>query len=197
MFKRLCLFLLGFIILNFGTSCIIVASIGVSPWDTVFIGVHYLTGLSIGTCVFIIQMILVFIVSWIRKKPPEWLAVIAIFVSSVALDLWLIYVFKDFQVEHFAMSLLFCVFGVLFQGLGIAIYLKSKFPKSQLDAIMLAFTERFDWSLKLSRTFCEGSAFLIGIAIGGPFGIGTILAIFLIGPFIQFFTNVFNKGMNQ
>lgn len=183
--KRIILFIVGFFILNFGTALIIISNIGASPWDTVFVGLHMQMGFSVGTAVFVVQMILMFLISLIEREKPEWLAIIAILTSSLTLDFWLL-VLSGFKPEGFILSMFFTTLGVMLQALGIVTYLKANLPKSQLDAIMLTVSKKLNWSLRLSRTVCESTAFLIGILLGGPFGIGTFIAILLLGPFIQF-----------
>jgi uncharacterized membrane protein YczE len=53
---------------------------------------------------------------------------------------------------------------------------------------------RFGWSVRRARTAVEVVALLVGFALGGTVGIGTVVFAFGIGPIVQVFLRVFDRG---
>lgn len=187
MLRRTFIFLTGIMILGFGVAMVIASDLGATAWDTVFVGLNRHLGLTIGTCVFIVQSVLMFVNALLLHRRPEWLSVINILATSAAIDLWLELLFADVHLNNAAVQAVFLLAGLACISGGIALYLKSDFPKSQVDGLMLALHHRFRLSLQRSRTIVEGIAVILGLALGGPVGIGTLVAIVALGPLIQFF----------
>ena len=48
-----------------------------------------------------------------------------------------------------------------------------------------------------ATTFIEGGALLVGLLLGGPIGIGTIVVCLLMGPLIEFFLTMLNGTWGQ
>ena len=61
-----------------------------------------------------------------------------------------------------------------------------------IDTFMLAIHKRFGLSVKNSTIIIEGGALLVGLLLGGPIGIGTIVVCLLMGPLIEFFLTILN-----
>lgn len=172
---------------------VIAADLGATAWDTVFVGLNEHLGLTVGTCVFIVQFTLMFVNALLARRRPEWLAVINIVVTSASIDFWLELLFADVQPGSLAVQLAFLVFGLMCIGAGISFYLKADFPKSQVDGLMLVLHERFKLSLMWARTSIELFAMVVGLALGGPVGVGTFIAMVALGPLIQFFSRIFKR----
>lgn len=191
--KRTFIFLFGILIFTLGVSIIILSDLGAGAWDTVFVGLYWHLGFTVGTWLFVVLMILMFINAFIVKKSPDWFAFITIFTSSFAVDFWLVIVLTQIEPGHLITRILFLSIGIILLALGIVIYIKSGFPRNPIDGLMLALHKRFKWSLQKSRTIGEICAVLIGFALQGPVGIGTLIIAIFVGPLIQRFDKIFNQ----
>ncbi|TLS51098.1 membrane protein [Paenibacillus antri] len=191
---RTLFFLFGIFCMAFGIALIIKAGLGASAWDTLFVALSQTTGLTVGTCVFIVQGVLLFLNAALVRRPPEWLSLGTVFVNSVAIDVSLL-VF----LEHFAPSGLVSYvslgIGIACMAAGVAVYVPSGFPKSQIDGLMLALHARFRLGLGASRIAGEVAALGIALLLGGLIGIGTLVATMLVGPLIQAFMPFGKKAL--
>jgi uncharacterized membrane protein YczE len=57
---------------------------------------------------------------------------------------------------------------------------------------MLALNRTFRWSLRRARSSIEVPLVLLGWALGGPAGVGTLVYAVLIGPSVQWGFKLFN-----
>lgn len=100
---------------------------------------------------------------------------------STNLVLWLLP-----QPTTVATQFAFMAVGVLAIGLGSAMYLTSNMGPGPRDGIMTGLHQRFGWRIRTVRTVLELSVLVLGYALGGTVGIGTVLYAIVIGQIIEF-----------
>ncbi|MFB5661066.1 YitT family protein [Alteribacillus sp. HJP-4] len=194
--KRIFIYLAGLAITALGIALIVHSSIGAGPWDAVAVGLKNHFGLTIGIWSIIAQAFLVTVTSLIEKARPQLESIIVIIVRSWFLDFWYYFVLSDIlfaysletQIATFAA-------GLAAVGAGIGIYIEAKFPKSPVDALMIAVSTRYDWSIRSSRLLIEWSGVAVGFLLGGPVGIGTIVIALSLGRIIQMSNTQVKKVM--
>lgn len=81
--------------------------------------------------------------------------------------------------------------GALLLGFATALYIKTGFGAGPRDAFMLALTRRTNIRVGVIRWAMEVAVVVIGILLGGSFGIGTLVFAVLIGPSVDLFFNLF------
>jgi len=77
------------------------------------------------------------------------------------------------------------IMGVIAVGVGIGIYVEAQLPKTPIDGLMMAISNRFSWSLSISRISIEASGAISGFLLGGPVGLGTLVTALFLGKIIQ------------
>jgi uncharacterized membrane protein YczE len=70
-------------------------------------------------------------------------------------------------------------------SIGSGFYLTARLGPGPRDGLMTGLHFRTGRSLRLIRALIEGSALLVGFALGGRVGIGTVAFALLIGPGVQ------------
>jgi uncharacterized membrane protein YczE len=75
--------------------------------------------------------------------------------------------------------------GLVFFGAGSAFYIGAALGAGPRDSLMLVVSARTGKRIGIVRASIEITALLIGIALGGTFGVGTIAFAVLIGPVIE------------
>ena len=75
--------------------------------------------------------------------------------------------------------------GVVLCGLASALYIGAQFGRGPRDGLMTGLSRRTGLSLRLVRTGLEVSVVVIGLALGGVAGLGTVLYALAIGPLTQ------------
>jgi uncharacterized protein len=198
--ERIVFFFAGLLILTLGVALIIKAGLGASSWDALAVGESTIFGITVGTCVFINGIILIFINAFLLKKRPEVLAALSIFIIGLLIDFWLLIGLKNYAPVNLGVQSATLAAGIIALGVGIAVYLQAKFPSSPMDTIMVAISERFGLSLRSSRLISEGLALALAVAFGGAVGVGTVIVTLSLGFIVQFFFPIFEKllrGWNE
>lgn len=77
------------------------------------------------------------------------------------------------------------ILGMAIIALGTGMYIGAKLGPGPRDGLMTGSVRKFKKPVWLVRTVIEGSATLVGIAFGGPVGLGTLLFVLGIGPMVQ------------
>ena len=75
--------------------------------------------------------------------------------------------------------------GPLLLGIGTGIYLSARLGSGAIESFMLYLVEKIKISIKVSRMLLDGFFVISGIALGGTWGIGSVLGIALIGPIAE------------
>lgn len=195
--ERLAFFTLGLLVLTLGVALIIKSNLGASAWDALAVGESRMFGLTIGTCVFINGIVLIFINAFLLKKRPEILAAATIFVIGMLIDFWLLVVLKDFSPQAVFLQYTALISGILTMGIGVAIYLQAKFPSSPMDTLMVAIHTRFNLNLRTSRIISETFALLLAFLFKGAIGVGTIIVTASLGFVVQYFYPMFAQMLKR
>lgn len=101
--------------------------------------------------------------------------------------------------EGIIIRVVFSILGLFFLSSGVALYTEAKEGVAPYDAFPIILTDagKGRWSYRLSRVILDVSFSVIGALLGATFGINTILTAFFLGPFIQFFRDIFRKDLEK
>ncbi|MFS0820244.1 YczE/YyaS/YitT family protein [Bacillus sp. 1P02SD] len=196
MSKRIVIYLGGLALTALGIAIIILSFIGAGPWDTVAVGLNIHLGLTIGTWSIITQVIFTGITWIIEKTRLRIESVIPILIRSVFLDIWFYFVLRnaDFS-SSWELQWGSFVAGLIFAGVGIGIYMEANLPKTPIDGMMVAISNRFGWSFNIVRMGIESTGAVFGFILGGPVGLGTLVIALLLGKIIQVVNNRMKRIM--
>ncbi|MGM7703161.1 YczE/YyaS/YitT family protein [Pseudalkalibacillus sp. Hm43] len=184
---RLISFILGLSLISFGVSLTIKAELGTGAWDALNVGLSKTIGLTVGSWVFIVGIVLIVLNAILMKSRPDFLAVITIFLAGLFIDGWLLVVLDTFQANGLWEQIVVFVVGVIVLSFGIAVYLQANFPLIPIDKLMLAIQDRLGVSMGTAKTIGELSALVAAFLFSGPIGLGTLIVTFTIGPLVQLF----------
>ncbi|MBP1046286.1 YitT family protein [Enterococcus sp. BWM-S5] len=84
-------------------------------------------------------------------------------------------------------NLLFSFLGFVLMALGTAIYLSGNLGSGPLEGMMLSVCGILHLSLKTGRIILDFSIVAVGVLLGSRVGLGTLFAVFLLGPMIELF----------
>lgn len=196
-FYRVLFFIIGLTVLSFGISMTIKAGLGTGAWDALNVGLSETVGLTPGSWVVIVGVILIFVNAALVKRRPDFAAVITLLITGVLIDFWILRVFDELVVTGYVKQSVIFLLGMVTLSLGLAIYLQAKLPLIPIDNFMMALRERFGLNLMVAKTLGEVIALSAAFIFKGPIGIGTLVVTFAIGPLIQFFFPFFEKLLNK
>jgi uncharacterized membrane protein YczE len=164
-----------------GEACLVHSRLGNSPWTVLAEGVSKHTPLAIGTATIAISALVM--LAWIplRQRPGIGTLANAVLIG-VAIDVMLPLLPGP---GGLVARYVFVVVGIAFVGLGSGLYLTARLGPGPRDGLMTGLHFRTGRSLRLIRTLIEGSALVVGFALGGRVGVGTLAFALLVGPAVQ------------
>lgn len=177
-------FVFGLIILALGAALTIEGKLlGVGPWDVFHYGMFLKLGLTIGTWSIIIGFLLLTASSIATKKLPKIGAFLNMLLLGLFIDffLWLLP-----GIDSLTGALLFFVLGVILMGYGVGLYVSADLGSGPRDSIMLLIVDKTGWSLQWVRNGMEVLVLILGWALGGPVGVGSVMIAFFLGPIVGF-----------
>ncbi len=184
LWPRLGRLMLGLVLFGVGLALMVIADLGLSPWDVFHQGVSTRTGIPIGTVVIITGLLL--LITWIPLKEKIGIGTIA---NAVVIGLVLdaaLFLFPD-RIDLLAARWAAMLVGVLIVAVGSGFYIGAGLGPGPRDGLMTGITRRTGFPLGLVRAVLEIGVLIVGWALGGTVGIGTLVFAFGIGPLVQFF----------
>lgn len=168
----------GLVVFGLGEALLVTAGVGVSPWTMFAEGVTNVTGLSLGLATFVISAIV--LVLWIPLKQTPGMGTI---LNAIIIALVLEYVLPFLPTfETYVANAVLALVGVLVTGFGGAIYLVANLGPGPRDGLMTGLQSVTHQPIALVRMFLELTVVVIGWALGGTLGLGTIFFALGIGP---------------
>ena len=165
------------------------AGLGLGPWEALHQGLANRLGLQIGT-VSILLGIPILALWWPLGERPGIGTVLNVVLIGTATDLGIAVIPTA---EAVPTQLVMMFGGVLVIGLGSAIYLSADLGPGPRDGLMTGLHHRFGWSIRRARTAVELSVLVVGWALGGTIGLGTVVFALGIGPVIQAFLRIVDR----
>jgi uncharacterized protein len=177
-------FLAGLALCVTGVWTSLRAGLGVSSWDVLHAGVAGRTGLSFGTVVAAVGL-LVLAVSAVLGVRPRLGTFVNVAVNAVGLDALLGTSWLDgLPTAPPAVRVLALAAAVVLVGGGGAVYIGAGFGTGPRDSLMVA-CHLHGRRIGTSRTAIEVSVLAVGWALGGPVGVGTVVMALALGPTTQ------------
>jgi uncharacterized membrane protein YczE len=176
--RRFLVMTVGLFVLAVGIVSTVRANIGASPWDVLHIGLTRHIPISFGVAQEVVGLTLLTITCLSIKRWPTFGTFYNIIMVGLFCD-W-IYHFVPAPQGWILRSLEFAI-GLLLCGYGVGIYISSNLGAGPRDWLMLLLHEKTGLRVRWVRTILEVSVVVIGILLGGPFSVGTILFSLLVG----------------
>lgn len=175
----------GLVLFGVGLWLGLMAELGVSPWDVLTGGLSDLLGTPFGrTAIGIsVAVLLLGLAVGVRPGPGTLLNVVVIgAVVDLLLATPLLTGLGDGSV---LLRLGATLLGIGCVAAGSALYLGAHLGPGPRDGLMVAIHLRTGWRVGTSRAVLEGTVLLVGVLLGGPVGVGTLLFALGIGPAVQ------------
>jgi uncharacterized membrane protein YczE len=174
-------------LLLFGLAIVLMleSGLGLPPWDVLHQGISRHTPLSLGAASIVVGVVIL-AVAWIAGQPPGLGTVANALVIGAAIDRfgaidWVGRLSEAGLPARVAML----AAGVLLFGVGSAFYIGAGFGAGPRDSLMIALSRRTGRRIGLVRGTMEIVVLVIGVALGGVAGVGTLTLALLVGPVVE------------
>jgi len=180
--RRLPRLILGIVPLGIGIGLMVEARLGVSPYDVLHQGIADHTGLSFGTVVILLGLLVLLL--WIPLGQRFGIGTV---INTLTVGL-IVDAFLDWSPDPGSLALrwVYLLVGIVVIAFGVGLYIGAGLGPGPRDGLMTGIAAK-GYPLWLVRTGLELTALLAGWLLGGDVGIGTVLFAFGIGPLGHFF----------
>lgn len=179
----------GNLFLGMGISLFKLSGMGNDPWSGMLMGVSDAIQVSYGHFSVAVNLVLLVVQIWLGRR--------LIGAGTIVNGLGLGYIVTFFyeiwirlmpQPEQFGMKLVLLAVGMLIISFGLSLYQAADMGVAPYDSLSLIMEERirkipYFWH----RMFTDAVCTVICWISGGIVGLGTLVTVFALGPFVAFF----------
>lgn len=156
---------------------LLLAGLGVDPWDVLHQGLSRRLGLGVGTWVVIVGALVLLLWVPLRQR-PGFGTLSNVIVVGLVIDAVLATVPP---VHGLALRVITMCSGVVLNGIATGAYIGAGLGPGPRDGLMTGLAAR-GHSIRVVRTCIEITVLLTGWLLGGTVGIGTVVYALGIGP---------------
>lgn len=185
MIRRLLQLNVGLVLFGVGIWLGLVAELGVGPWDVLAGGLSEQLGTPFGRTAIGVSVVVLLIGMAARVRPGIGTLLNVVVIGAV-IDLLLASpLLQDLDDRALVLRLGVTLLGIASVAAGSALYLGAHLGPGPRDGLMVAIHERTGWRVGTSRAVLECVVLVLGVLLGGPVGVGTLLFALGIGPAVQ------------
>ncbi len=190
---RIAILFFGLAIFGLGDSLLVQGHVGNAPWTVFAQGLSLKTDWSIGLSTAIISIAVLLL--WIPLKERPGFGTIANIVIIASFIQIGTEIFP--RQESAVMGILFALLGIAMVGIGSALYITCGLGPGPRDGTMTGLHRVTGVRVGRVRLAIEVTVLLIGAAMGGTVGVGTLLFALLIGNSIAISLGVLARLTSQ
>lgn len=180
--RRVTQLLWGLVLFGVSDAMVIIAGLGVEPWDALSQGLSRTVGLGIGMWTNILGALVLLLWIPLRTKPGLGTLCNVLLVGTSMEVVLLTVPTPDVTWQRWTLLLT----GVLLNGVATGAYIGAGLGPGPRDGLMTGWAAR-GHSIRGVRWVIELSVLAAGFLLGATLGVGTVLYALAIGPLAQFF----------
>ena len=177
--------IVGLFLFAFGIVLLLESELGLSPWDVLNQGVSEHTSLSFGTANIVIAVFVLVLARALGARIGPGTVTNAILIGLLVDGLLAIDAVDALSESTLVLRIMFMVTGILIIGIGSGFYIGAGLGAGPRDSLMLVAARRAGVRIGIARVAIEVAVTVIGFALGGTVGIGTLAFAFGIGPAVE------------
>lgn len=179
--RRIPQLLAGLVLYGVSLGLMVRGRLGLAPWDVLHSGLIRYVPIDLGEMVVVVSLLV--LLAWIplREKPGIGTVANTLLIGPSA-DATMALLHSP---TSLAVRIALTLGGVVLCGLASALYIGAQFGRGPRDGLMTGIARRTGRSIRSVRTALELSVVVLGLALGGSLGVGTVIYAFAIGPLAQ------------
>lgn len=189
--KKIVVIVIGSMIAAYGITLALYAGFGGATLAVLWQGLSETFHMSIGMASFMVALgMILFVVIYDRSQIHIGTVLYQI-VYSACVDLFVnCHIYSRYVWVNFLIMLL----GVILFAVGTGLYASASLGRGSYEAVTFALAEKNNWQVKIVRMILDIVMVVVGVLLGGKFGICTIVTVIISGPVIQL-VNVRSKQL--
>jgi len=191
-YRNVIVLLLGVLLLSIGGALFLTANIGSDSLMVFNQGISVVLKTKVGLAIMISNIIALFIIFFINKKTLGLGSLAIIFLLGPTIQ-----IIKDANIfktpNTLILQILMVLIGIVIGGLGLALYMYADLGLSPFEGIIVTISNETKVRFGIIKIIFDAIYFTTGALLGGVFGIGSIMTVFLYGPTIDMFMKLLKK----
>lgn len=187
--------MIGLFTCSVGQNLFLYCDLGMNPWNVFHQGLSIHLPITLGQASQIVGLLIILFCMFFKIFPGV----------ATILNMYFIGFFTDILINSNIMStpvtlvgkLIMGVSGVVVLSIGMFLYMSQELGAGPRDGLMLALTQRTRFKIGVIRNIMEISVLVIGIIMGGKFGIATVISSLLAGPVLQTIFKIFKRNPKE
>ena len=168
------------VICGVGLALMVLADLGLGPWEALHQGLSERTGVPIGTVGILVGFVV--LAGWVPLRQRLGVGTLCnVVLIGLVIDAVLA---VAPQPQGLAARTACLVGGIAGMAVGSGLYIGAGLGPGPRDGLMTGLAAR-GHSVRRARTVVEATALAVGWALGGTVGVGTLAFAFAIGPLVQ------------
>ena len=184
--RRFAVCLAGLALYGLGNACgVLAGSAGTNAWNTLNIGLSEIFGFSFGTASFLVSAAVI-VLDLIGRGKIGFGTVLNIFIISVFSDLWIGLLQRLPIPDSTALGVALSLLGQVLSAFASVVYMSPALGCGPRDTLMVILGRKLPRApIGAVKFGIESLVLLIGVLLGAPFGIGTVLVMALQASIFQ------------
>lgn len=179
--------LFGLMLCGIGVGAFLYSGLGLDPASVFMQGLGKSFDISYGTASALVNITILGIVFLIDRKYIHVSSILAIFGIGYTADFTNLFLnYWIGQQMSLPLKILLLAVGLLIMGTGVATYIRADLGVGAIDLVSEIISDKTHKQYRWIRIFADATFFGVGFLLGGQVGVGTIVAVLLTGPTVQF-----------
>jgi uncharacterized membrane protein YczE len=177
--------LAGLFLFALGIVLLLESELGLSPWDVLNQGVSERTPLSFGTANIAIALVVLVVARMLGARIGVGTVANAVLIGLMVDGLLDLDAISRLSEQPLGARIALMVTGILVIGAGSGFYIGAGMGAGPRDSLMLVLARRTGIRIGIVRGVLEAAVTVVGFALGGTVGIGTLAFVVGIGPSVE------------
>lgn len=183
MYEKIIIIWIGSIIAAYDITLAMYAGFGGATLAVLWQGISKTFHISVGMASLIVAVVMLVFVLFYDRSQIHIGTVLYQIVYSFCVDLFAkVHVYST----HMWINAILMLLGIILFAIGTGFYAAASLGRGSYEALTFSLVEKNGWQVKAVRTLLDAVMVIVGVLLGGKFGICTIVTILISGPIIQF-----------
>ena len=191
--KKIIIIVVGSVVAAYGITLALYAGFGGATLAVLWQGISKTFHVSIGMASMIVAIIMIVFAFFYDRSQIQIGTILYQIVYSFCVDL-----FADMHVysTHLWINIFIMLLGVILFAIGTGVYAAASLGRGSYEALTFSLAEKNAWQVKVVRMILDIVMVVVGVFLGGRFGLCTIVTIIISGPVIQFTASKIKRVFN-
>jgi len=197
---RLFILIIGLIIAHLGVTLFLITELGSDPYNVLIQGLYRTLSVATGfplthglTHIIVSFIIIILLLFW-DKTYIKTGTLICMILGGPIIDFFSNLI-VPFQLHLLSMSvrIAFLSVGCIILAFGMTIVINSEAGTGPNDLVAIVVSNKLKIRFSIIRIIVDATFVFTGFLLGGVFGVGTIICVFLVGPIAGLFLPITKK----